>query len=93
MSGGLFPRREPTGSWWRDHSLSLAVIAIFLAHIAYDAWTTWKIRQLEAAQLELPYWLEFTHDLNESVGAEPWGVLIVVLLTKWLYERGSDASS
>jgi hypothetical protein len=35
MSTGLFERRDATGVWWRDHSLSLVLAAILLAQTVY----------------------------------------------------------
>ena len=97
MNGGLFPRRESTGVWWRDHSLSLVIGAILLLQTAWVLWTghaEWVSQQADhgnpAAGWPLEFWQWWSFEFINSLVADTYGVLLIVLLTKWFYERGSD---
>lgn len=49
-SDGLFPARKPTGSWWRDHSLSLVIGRILLVETPWVLWTghaEWVSQQID----------------------------------------------
>lgn len=35
MASGLFDKKEATGVWWRDHSLSIVIGLILLAQTIY----------------------------------------------------------
>lgn len=91
--GGLFPRREPTGNPLRDHSLSIALVVISAVFWGYDLWASIRILALEEAKQTVPQWLQITHDMNESWMVEPSSLLLIVVLTKWAYERGSAESN
>jgi hypothetical protein len=96
---GLFPGRKRTGRWWVDHSLSLVLAAILLAQTAWMVWTghaEWLAEQADHGQLAagwpLEFWRWWSYEYAASTVADTYGVLLVVLLTKWLFERGSAES-
>ena len=68
-------------NWLREHSLSLAIVAIWLALLALSLWR-WEDGPVK--------WI------NERAGGhadDAFGAMLLVLLTKWLRERGSNASN
>lgn len=96
----LFPQREPTGSWWKDHSLSLIITAIL---VVQTIWTIlvghaeWLSQQVDhgtkAAGWPTEFWQWWSFEYINSLVADTYGVLLIVLLTKWFYERGSAEST
>jgi hypothetical protein len=98
MSSGLFPARKPTGSWWRDHSLSLVIGAMLLlqtAWVLYTGHSEWISQQIDhgaSSPFGWPweFWQWWSFEFINSLVADTYGVLLIVLLTKWFYERGSD---
>lgn len=97
MSGGLFPPRQRSGVWWRDHSLSLVVGAILLVQtvwVVYSGHVEWLSQQRDHGGGEtgwpLEFWQWWSFEFVNSLVADTYGVLLIVLLTKWFYERGSD---
>ena len=96
MSIGLFPTRKPTGSWWRDHSLSLVIGAILVTQTVWVIVTghaEWLTQQEEhgGAAVGWPweFWQWWSFEFVNSLVADTYGVLLIVLFTKWFYERGS----
>lgn len=97
LSSGLFPPRKRTGVWWRDHSLSLVVGAILLIQtvwVIYSGHLEWISQQKDhgtnASGWPLEFWQWWSFEFVNSLVADTYGVLLIVLLTKWFYERGSD---
>lgn len=94
--GGLFPYREPSGRWWYDHSLSIVLITILVAQTVLAIWTGWFVFGQEqpfgknVKPGSYSFWMWWTHQYNVSLVADSFGVLLVVILTKWLNERGSS---
>lgn len=95
--GGLFPARKRTGVWWRDHSLSLVIGAILLVQtgwVLYTGHAEWVSAQQDhsapAAGWPWEFWQWWSFEFVNSLVADTYGVLLIVLLTKWFYERGSD---
>ena len=96
----LFPRRAPTGVWWRDHSLSLVLAGMLLTQTAHALWAghyVWLSEQADhgskgASGWPADFWIWWSWEYNVSLVADTFGVLLIVLLTKWLYEEGSDES-
>ena len=97
----LFPRRESTGVWWRDHSLSLVLAAILVVQTAFALWaghTVWVTDQADHGSAGVTgwprdFWIWWSWEYNVSLVADTYGVILIVLLTKWLYERGSEESN
>jgi hypothetical protein len=95
---GLFPEQKRTGVWWRDHSLSLVLAAIIAVQLAMVLGFGW-LRYTDTARahhqpVSVPgYLVEVAgYELPLSLVADSYGVLLVVLLTKHLRERGSQES-
>lgn len=93
----LFPSREPTGKWWRDHSLSLVLGTILVVQTAHAVWaghSVWVADQRDHGSKvggwPSEFWIWWSWEYNISLVADTFGVILVVLLTKWFYERGSD---
>lgn len=97
----IFEKQEPTGNWWKDHSLSLVLFSILFVQLAIShdvTYRAWVLEQQEHNQPVLSRWSsDYTwhiiSELSLSLAAEPWGVILPVLLTKWLIERNSSESS
>ena len=98
----LWPSTEREGGprkpWWREHSLSIFLVAILLVQtVAY--WFAelpdWKEEQ-SAHQLPTTLWpgyaLHFTAEYLVSIVADTYGALLLVLASKWFFERGSAES-
>lgn len=97
MGTGLFPARPRSGVWWRDHSLSLVVGSILLAQTIWVIVTghaEWVSQQQDhgapSAGWPGEFWKWWSFEFVNSLVADTYGVLLIVLLTKWFYERGSD---
>jgi hypothetical protein len=95
----LFPEREPTGVWWRDHSLSLVIAAILtlqLTMVLGFGWLRYSSDQrMHSQPIEMRgYLVEVAaYELPLSLVADTYGVLLIVVLSKWLRERGSAESN
>lgn len=99
-SGGLFPRKEPTGSWIKDHSLSLVISAMLLLQLIFAVWAgfnEWSSQQTDhngqSSFYDPEFWIFLAYETNMSTLADTYGVLLIVLLSKWFYERGSAESN
>jgi hypothetical protein len=99
---GLFRTKDPTGVWWRDHSLSLVVGLILLVQTIFALLTgrqEWMADQADhsgqAAQafVSSEFWTWWSYEYVTSLVADTYGVLLIVLLSKWLFERGSAESN
>lgn len=88
----LGQRRVPEGaSWVRQHSLSLVLVALLLAqavalHLTYlPQW-----RAMGAHMGLWPgYWGSYATRLLTTLIGDTYGALLLVLGTKWFYERQS----
>jgi hypothetical protein len=83
----MFPERE--AKFWK-HSLSIVLGIILVAQTVYSLWTGWQVYGAE--DLSTPFWIWWSWEYVVSVVADTYGVLLVVLLTKWFYEQGSSES-
>ena len=98
MASGLFEKKDATGVWWRDHSLSLIIGAILIVQTAYAVWSGSFVfaREQPFGQNVLPwsrgFWMWWTWEYNVSLVADTYGVLLIVLLSKWFKEVGSAES-
>lgn len=84
----LFPQREPTGVWWRDHSLTIVLSFLLVAQTLYALWTGHHVYAAE--QLSVPFWIWWSHEYNTSLVADTYGVWLVVVLTIRFRERNSS---
>ena len=95
LGSGLFPSREPSGVWWRDHSLSIVIGLILLVQTAYAIWSGAYVFGREQPLGSVVgvwsggFWMWWSWEYNVSVVADTYGVLLIVLLSKWLREIGS----
>lgn len=97
MPSGLFEKKAPTGHWWSDHSLSLVLAAILAAQTILAILTGHYVWVNEApfgtpAPWSASFWIWWTWEYNISLVADTFGVLLIVLLSKWLREVGSAES-
>jgi hypothetical protein len=101
---GLFPSKQPTGVWYRDHSLSLVIIAILVSQTVFTLWaghTVWledsldhgaKLTELDG-YTDMSFLRWWSYEYQQSLVADTYGVLLIVLLSKWLHEVGSAEST
>ena len=87
----LFERKEATGVWWRDHSLSLVIGTILAIQTAVSLWTG-RAEWSASADSHTEFWRWWLYEYTTSVVADTYGVLLIVLLSKWFVERGSVES-
>lgn len=95
VASGLFEKKERTGVWWRDHSLSLVLAAILFAQ---TIWALWSGSYVFARERPLGesvttwsdgFWIWWGWEYMVSLVADTYGVLLIVLLSKWFREVGS----
>lgn len=98
MASGLFQKKEPTGVWWRDHSLSLIIAAILIVQTGYAVWAGSYVFGRErpfgdrVVTWSSDFWVWWSREYNISVLADTYGVLLIVVLSKWFREVGSAES-
>ena len=85
------------GSFWQRHSLSIVLAAILFAQTLFAILAghhIWVGEQEHAgAPLEADeFWIWFFWEYNISIVADTYGVILIVLLSKRLVERGSAES-
>lgn len=95
----LFAVREPSGVWWRDHSLSLVLAGLLMAQTAHALWAgheVWLGEQRDhgsgLAGWPGDFWVWWSWEYNVSLVADTFGVILIVLMSKWFYEVGSKES-
>jgi hypothetical protein len=95
----LFSGQPKGRGWWADHSLSIVLVVLMVAQTAYAIWSgaiVWAQEdpfQTKDPALTADFWVWWSWEYNVSLVADTFGVLLVVLLTKWLYERDSAEST
>lgn len=100
MPASFFPARPHRWagheSWWVRHSLSLVLVAILLVQsVAYHLtevqdWTAEQQVLHQPTVLWPAYWIHYGAEWFVSVLADTYGALLLVVLTKWFYEEGSE---
>lgn len=83
--------------FFKDHSLSIVLFLIFIVMTGYTLWTGPELYRQEQLAHGEPYkFTEFmrwwSHEYVLSNLADVFGAILLVLLTKKLYERGSSQS-
>jgi hypothetical protein len=93
----LFPDRRKDHTWFYRHSLSIVLAALLLAQTAHAVWVghwVWihDTQTHGGAAIGWPseFWIWWSWEYNVSLVADTFGVILIVLLSKWLYEQGSD---
>lgn len=102
MAAMFFPARPHRWAghrnWWVRHSLSLVLVAILLVQsVAYHLtevqdWTAEQQVLHQPTALWPAYWIHYGAEWFVSVLADTYGALLLVVLTKWFYEEGSEES-
>lgn len=86
-------------SWFRQHSLSIVLWVMLIAQTVIfhftrlPEWVAEQVAHGESTGLWPNYWLHFSSEWFVSVLADTYGALLLVLLTKWFYEKGSAENS
>jgi hypothetical protein len=81
--------------WFKRHSLSLVLTALLVAQTVLAIFSgvyVWNREQPLGdgiAALGPEFWIWWTWEYNISLVADTFGVLLIVVLSKWLYEQGS----
>lgn len=104
MSSGLFEKKDATGVWWQDHSLSIVIASILIIQTLFTLWAghgVWIDDSLDhgAKLSELGGYTDpdfvrwWSYEYEQSLVADTYGVLLIVLLSKWFKETGSAESN
>ena len=81
--------------WVKRHSLSLVLAALLTAqtvHAILAGIYVWNREQPLGdgiTALGREFWIWWSWEYNVSLVADTFGVLLIVVLSKWLYEEGS----
>ena len=93
----LFHGKRKTGSWFWRHSLSIVLATLLILQTAHALWAghyVWLTDQRDHGSKVTgwpsDFWIWWSWEYNVSLVADTFGVILIVLLTKWLYEEGSD---
>ena len=90
-------RKWQRAGWLKRHSLSLVLLALMLAQTAAYfglLWPLWTEEQTAHGQpapfgsFQRSFWAE----MMVSILADTYGALLLVLFSKWFFERGSVES-
>lgn len=83
----LTARDRFRGKWWKDHSLSLIILFIFGMLMVGSYLTQHWDADNSSDRL---VWINTTlHGLRDDT----FGALLIVVASKWFFERGSAASN
>jgi len=95
----LFPDRRKDSNWFYRHSLSVVLTALLAIQTAYALWAGHRVWLMDththgdqAKGWPSDFWIWWSWEYNVSLLADTFGVILIVLLTKWLYEQGSEES-
>lgn len=85
-------------NWILRHSLSLVLIMLLVVQsvvfhfTALPDWLSEQSAHGEPTRLWPDYWLHYSAEWFVSILADTYGALLLVVLTKWFYEVGSEES-
>ncbi|MAT04398.1 MAG: hypothetical protein CL424_05070 [Acidimicrobiaceae bacterium] len=91
--------QDEDAHWIKRHSLSLVLGTLLLAqtiHALFAGAYVWNREQPLGKNLPAygsEFWIWWSWEYNVSLVADTFGVLLIVMLSKWLYEEGSAESS
>ena len=101
---GLFPGRRKwqdasKHGWLKRHSLGLVLAAMLFVQTAHAIWAGHLVWISEGADhgktlsgWPADFWVWWSWEYNVSLVADTFGVFLIVMLSKWLYEQGSSES-
>lgn len=96
-NGGLFPAKRKEGNWLWQHSLGLTLTVLLTLQTAHAIWAGHHVWVQEsrthgdkASGWPVDFWIWWSWEYNVSLVADTFGVLLIVMLSKWLYEKGSS---
>jgi len=91
------PKYQSAG-FWKKHSLSLALFALFVVQsiiVIVTGYPEWSGEQ-EALKQPVDIWpgfvIFYVYEMTVSIVADTYGALLLVLFAKWFYEQGSPES-
>jgi hypothetical protein len=85
--------------WFKRHSLSIVLAALMACQTLIAVWSgvfVWDREQPLGdglASFGAEFWMWWIWEYNISLVADTFGVLLIVVLSKWLYEVGSSESN
>lgn len=86
--------------WLLRHSLSLTILFLMCIQTVHALWSGHRVWISEGADhgktlsgWPTEFWIWWSWEYNVSLVADTFGVLLIVLLSKWLYEEGSAEST
>lgn len=88
--------QHPEDPWIKRHSLSLVIAALLAVQTAYaivSATYVWNREHPLGDGLRAfgrDFWIWWSWEYDISIVADTYGVLLIVVLSKWLYEEGSS---
>lgn len=91
-------RHRKKGSFVRRHSLSLALLFVFLIQaiiVWFTGYSDWVgQQQIDNASIAIwpDYLIHYIYEMAVSLVADTYGALLLVLFAKWFYEKGSPES-
>jgi hypothetical protein len=91
--------QDPESAWFKRHSLSLVLSGLLIAqtvHAMMAGAYVWNREQPLGDAIPAwgrEFWVWWSWEYNVSLVADTFGVLLIVVLSKWLYEEGSAESS
>lgn len=95
----VFTGQRKTHTWFYRHSLSIVLGAILVCQTAYAMWAghyVWLMDEQDhgsgASGWPRDFWIWWSWEYNVSIVADTYGVILIVLLSKWLFEQGSEES-
>lgn len=91
-------RFSKNASWVKRHSLSLALLAVFVIQAIIVLATGWpqfvSDAQTHGDAVQVgTFIIWFVYEMTVSIIADTYGALLLVLFAKWFYEEGSPESN
>jgi hypothetical protein len=82
--------------WVKRHSLGLTLAVLLTAQTGHAIWSGAYVFSREepfgpgVSTFGREFWVWWSWEYNISLVADTFGVFLIVMLSKWLYEQGSD---